>query len=71
MTKLEVMEAFNQELKRLMSKYDAEFVVDFGYDSDIRSVDVRLPEGWVCYDNSGSGLCIHDLQNPRYDVVED
>lgn len=60
------MESLNTELKRLLEKYDAEFVVDFGYDSDIRSIDIQTPDGWLCYPNSGSRLCAHDLNNPEY-----
>lgn len=70
MNKLKEMEEFNKDLLKLMSKYQAEFVVDFGYDSDIRSIDVQLPEGWICYDDSESRLPEHNLNNPRYQVED-
>lgn len=62
------LQAFNHELLLLLDKYDAEFVVDFGYDSDIHSIDVQMPDGWIVYQNSGSRLCSHDLRNPKYIV---
>lgn len=69
MTKLEVLEEFNHELAKLMNKYDAEFILDGSY-GDIRGIDVQLPEGWISYNECGSVLALHDLQNPEFIVDE-
>lgn len=64
--KLAALEDFNKDLNLLLTKHQAQLVAEYGGDGEVCSIDAKLPEGWVCYEDSGSHLSVEDIKNPRY-----
>ncbi|MNN83266.1 hypothetical protein D3C81_2002890 [compost metagenome] len=50
----------------MLTKHQAQLVVEYGGDGEVCSIDAKLPEGWVCYEDSGSNLSVEDIKSPRY-----
>lgn len=64
--KLAALEDFNKDLNLLLTKHQAQLVAEYGGDGEVISIDAKLPEGWVCYEGSGSHLAVEAIKSPRY-----